>query len=187
MFLEQRTQDVGRAFYYRAGSAGSRISRADIEPALADGARVLHLTGITPALSVGARAAFTHAAEAAAGHGMEVSLDVNFRSKLWSREEAGEVLGRVASYATVITASDDELNLVCPDASGNRAPGATVEARAGMLLESGVREVVIKLGAGGAPAWTADGPCHVNAVPVTAVDTVGGGRRFCSRLPVCVA
>lgn len=178
MFLEQRTEDVGRAFYYRAGSAGSLISRADIQPALADGARVLHLTGITPALSKDARETFIHAAEAAAGHGMEVSLDVNFRSKLWSREEAREVLGRVARHATVITASDDELDLVCAGASGIHAPGAPVEAMAAGLLEYGVREVVVKLGAGGATTWTADGACHIDAVPVTAIDTVGAGDAF---------
>lgn len=178
MFLEQRTKDVGRAFYYRAGSAGSRISRAHIEPALAGGARVLHLTGITPALSSGACEAFAHAAEEAAGRGMEVSLDVNFRSKLWSREEAREVLSRVARHATVITASDDELDLVCAGASRDHGTGAAVEAMAEGLLESGVREVVVKLGAGGATAWTADGQCHVDAVPVTAIDTVGAGDAF---------
>ncbi|AIY02060.1 hypothetical protein ART_2461 [Arthrobacter sp. PAMC 25486] len=178
MLLEQRTQDVGRAFYYRAGSAGSRISRADIAAALADGARVLHLTGITPALSDAAREVFTHAAEEAAGLGMEVSLDVNFRSKLWSREEAREVLRRVARHATIITASDDELDMVCTGTSGVRALGATVEAMAAGLLESGVREVVVKLGAGGASAWTADGHHHVDAVPVTVIDTVGAGDAF---------
>nr|WP_246223355.1 PfkB family carbohydrate kinase [Pseudarthrobacter psychrotolerans] len=48
MFLEQRTADVTRAFYYRAGSAGSTVSRDDVDRALSAGPRVLHLTGITP-------------------------------------------------------------------------------------------------------------------------------------------
>ncbi|HKU02748.1 MAG TPA: PfkB family carbohydrate kinase, partial [Arthrobacter sp.] len=44
MFLEQRTADLSRAFYYRAGSAGSTISRGHVSAALDSGARILHLT-----------------------------------------------------------------------------------------------------------------------------------------------
>ena len=57
MFLEQRTADLTRAYYYRAGSAGSTISRDDVDRALNAGPRILHLTGITAALSPEARAA----------------------------------------------------------------------------------------------------------------------------------
>ena len=62
MFLEQRTADVTRAFYYRAGSAGSTLSRDDVDAAFRDGTRVLHLTGITAALSRQARRAVEYAA-----------------------------------------------------------------------------------------------------------------------------
>ena len=58
MFLEQRTADLTRAFYYRAGSAGSTLRRDDVDHALTAGARVLHLTGITAALGPEARAAW---------------------------------------------------------------------------------------------------------------------------------
>lgn len=174
MFLEQRTADISRAFYYRLGSAGSCISRADIEQPLDDGARILHLTGITPSLSAEALDAFTFAAETAAARGMMVSLDVNFRSKLWSREEARAVLGPVAGHAAVVIASDDELDLV----SGRPRGVAAVGAMAAELLELGVHDVVVKLGARGADAYTADGTCHVDAVAVDAVDTVGAGDAF---------
>ncbi|MFP5312190.1 MAG: PfkB family carbohydrate kinase, partial [Actinomycetes bacterium] len=66
MFLEQRTADLSRAFYYRAGSAGATISRGQVAAALDAGARILHLTGITPALSTEARDAVEYAAERAA-------------------------------------------------------------------------------------------------------------------------
>ena len=87
MFLEQRTADVTRAYYYRSGSAGSTLSRDDVDRALAGGARVLHLTGITAALSPQARKQWN---TPPAGHSARalVSLDVNYRSKLWSRDEA---------------------------------------------------------------------------------------------------
>ncbi|WP_449374048.1 PfkB family carbohydrate kinase [Arthrobacter psychrolactophilus] len=83
MFLEQRTSDISRALYYRSGSAGSEVNLTDVAPALETSARLLHLTGITPALSPRARAAFEHAAASAADHGMVLSLDVNYRNKLW--------------------------------------------------------------------------------------------------------
>ncbi|HEY3611759.1 MAG TPA: PfkB family carbohydrate kinase, partial [Pseudonocardiaceae bacterium] len=54
---EQRTADLARVRYYRTGSAGSRLSVGDLVPALADGARLLLLSGITPALSTSALAA----------------------------------------------------------------------------------------------------------------------------------
>jgi 2-dehydro-3-deoxygluconokinase len=180
MFLEQRTADVTRAFYYRAGSAGSTLGREDVDRAFAfgAGARVLHLTGITAALSPEARKAVEYAAERGAAEGMEVSLDVNYRSKLWSREEARAVLTPLAQYASILIASDDELGLVgaAPDASADS--GAAEAALAAELLERGVREVVVKRGAAGAGVHTADGCWEVPAVPVTSIDTVGAGDAF---------
>ena len=191
MFLEQRTADVTRAFYYRAGSAGSTLGREDLDRALTAGARILHLTGITAALSPEARKAVEYAAERAAAEGMEVSLDVNYRSKLWSREEARAVLTPLARYASILIASDDELGLVAtaagagpagtsPPAAGGDTAGADAAetAMAAELLERGVREVVVKRGAAGAGVHTADGRWEAPAVPVTSIDTVGAGDAF---------
>ena len=57
MFLEQRTADVTRVDYRRAGSAGSTLCTDDLRAAVADAASCSHLTGITPALSEEAAAA----------------------------------------------------------------------------------------------------------------------------------
>jgi 2-dehydro-3-deoxygluconokinase len=191
MFLEQRTADVTRAFYYRAGSAGSTLGRHDVERAFGAGgaARVLHLTGITAALSPGCRQAVEYAAERAAGEGMVVSLDVNYRSKLWSRDEARAALTPLARHATILIASDDELGLVAsaPDAPADSDGGETggpgdsdaaEAALAAQLLERGVREVVVKRGAAGAGVHTADGRWDAPAFPVTSIDTVGAGDAF---------
>jgi 2-dehydro-3-deoxygluconokinase len=186
MFLEQRTADVTRAYYYRAGSAGSSLNREDVDRGLRAGARILHLTGITAALSPDARKAVEYAAERAAAEGMEVSLDVNYRSKLWSRDEARAVLTRLVRYASIVIASDDELGLVAAaigvDPAGNRtseAGAAAAEtAMAADLLERGVREVVVKRGAAGAGVHTTDGRWEIPAVPVTSIDTVGAGDAF---------
>jgi 2-dehydro-3-deoxygluconokinase len=181
MFLEQRTADVTRAFYYRAGSAGSTVSRDDVDTALAAGPRVLHLTGITPALSQEARKAFEYAAERAATDGLVVSLDVNYRSRLWTRDEARAVLGPIARHADILIASDDELDLVASAAAsgaGSLGNDDAETALADELLDRGVTEVVVKRGAHGAGVHTAAGRFEAPAVAVTSVDTVGAGDAF---------
>ncbi|WP_248758641.1 sugar kinase [Pseudarthrobacter sp. SSS035] len=181
MFLEQRTADVTRAFYYRAGSAGSTVSRDDVDSALAAGPRVLHLTGITPALSPEARKAFEHAAERAAADGVVVSLDVNYRSRLWTRDEARAVLGPIARHADILIASDDELDVVASAALGgsdSRGNDDAETALAASLLEQGVGEVVVKRGSAGAGVHTAAGRLEAPAVAVTSIDTVGAGDAF---------
>lgn len=184
MFLEQRTADVSRAYYYRSGSAGSTFGIPDVDAALRGGARVLHLTGITAALSPEARRAVEYAAERAAGEGILVSLDVNYRAKLWSRDEARAALAPIARHATIVVASEDELDLVAAptlDTGADPAAGlsdAAEDLLAKRLLAQGVREVVVKRGAAGAGAYTADGRWEVPAVPVTSIDTVGAGDAF---------
>ncbi|MFF2346862.1 sugar kinase [Pseudarthrobacter sp. NPDC058119] len=177
MFLEQRTADLSRAFYYRAGSAGATISRAQVSAALDGGTRILHLTGITAALSPEARDAVEYAAERAAGDGAVVSLDVNYRSKLWSRDQATAVLGPLARHATIVIASDDELDLIAPAHGGSGAARDEASA-AERLLDVGVREVVVKRGAAGAAVYTAEGTLEAPALAVTCVDTVGAGDAF---------
>ncbi|MGN7202013.1 sugar kinase [Arthrobacter sp. SAFR-044] len=180
MFLEQRTADLSRAFYYRAGSAGASISRGHVAAALDSGARILHLTGITAALSPEARDAVEYAAERAPHEGMVVSLDVNYRSKLWSRDQARAVLGPLARHAAVVIASDDELDLIAPPHEGNGAAGTVADeaSAAARLLDAGVREVVVKRGAAGAAVYTAEGRLEAPALAVTCVDTVGAGDAF---------
>ncbi|UKA61967.1 sugar kinase [Arthrobacter sp. FW306-04-A] len=182
MFLEQRTADVSRAFYYRAGSAGSTLRREDIEPVLDAGVRVLHLTGITAALGPQPLDAVEYAAERAASEGVLVSLDVNYRSKLWTRDEARAALASIVRHADVVIASEDELDLLASDHSsprvGNGGSDAAEATMAAGLLDRGVREVVVKRGAAGACAYTAAGHLEQRAVPVTSIDTVGAGDAF---------
>ncbi len=178
MFLEQRTADLTRAFYYRAGSAGSTLKREDIDQALIAGPRVLHLTGITAALSPEAQAALEYAAERAAAEGVVVSLDVNYRSKLWTRDEARAVLAPLARHAGILIASDDELDLVASAAPARKSDDDAETALAARLLEQGVGEVVVKRGAAGAGVHTASGRFEAPPVAVTSIDTVGAGDAF---------
>ncbi|MFE0138726.1 sugar kinase [Streptomyces sp. NPDC059037] len=175
ILFEPRLPEVTRVHYYRAGSAGSRIAPDAVERAFADGPapRVLHLTGITPALGPSAADACRRALELAREHGTTVCLDVNFRSRLWSSQEAAAVLRSWIAYVDVLIASDDELPLCVPE-------GTAASAQAKLLLDGGIREVVVKLGADGARAHTTGGELHVPARPVRAVDAVGAGDAFVS-------
>lgn len=169
MFVEQRTADLTRVEYRRAGSAGSAITVEDVRGALRTRPRVLHLTGITPALSQTARSAVASVAEEAAAAGVFVSLDVNFRSRLWSRAQAREALAPIAARASLVVASDDELDLV--------ADGREEDAAAS-LLAVGVQQVAVKRGPAGASVHSGAGRADAPAVPVTAIDPIGAGDAF---------
>ncbi|RSM63981.1 sugar kinase [Actinoplanes sp. ATCC 53533] len=159
-----------RVHYRRAGCAGSRLGPADVVPAVALGARILHVTGITPALGDDSAAAVRYAVDAVRATGATVCLDVNHRPKLWGRAQARAVLRPLAAAAQVLVASEDELPLV--------ADGPDEASRAQELLDLGVREVVVKRGARGASAYTGAGRCDEPAWPVAVVDTVGAGDAF---------
>ncbi|RME92344.1 MAG: sugar kinase [Verrucomicrobia bacterium] len=100
-------------------------------PAILADARWLHLTGITPALSRNAAEATRMAAQKAREAGCRVSLDLNFRSKLWRwdpakkpRELAGETMRGILPFVDVVVANEAD----CEDVLGIRAGGSDVEA-----------------------------------------------------------
>ncbi|MFJ4682470.1 sugar kinase [Streptomyces sp. NPDC088789] len=170
--FEARTADLTRVSYHRSGSAGSRIGPAQVAAAWDRRVRVVHATGITAALGPGPLGAVRTAVESASAAGATVSLDVNYRAKLWSREAAAAVLRPLVPSVDILIASDDELPLAAPAAAVSEAE--QVEA----LLERGVREVVVKRGADGAEVFDTSGSTARPAVPVTVRDTVGAGDAF---------
>jgi 2-dehydro-3-deoxygluconokinase len=153
--------------YHRAGSAGSRLTPADIPSAEITGARILHVTGITPALSESARAAVFQSIETAKAAGVTVSVDVNYRSKLWSRFDAAPVLRDLVARADVAFAGPDEAALFVDPSDALREMAAL-----------GPAEVVIKDGARGCEALIDGSRFAVPATPVTVIDPVGAGDAF---------
>lgn len=115
MVKERRTARSLGVWYYRAGSAGSRLRPEDIAEGVFAHAALLHVTGITPALSDSAAEAVRHAIELARRHGMTVSFDVNYRSKLWSREAAGKGLLDIVRACDVVFAGPEEASLFVPE------------------------------------------------------------------------
>lgn len=174
MVKSRRTESVGRVTYYRRGSAGSRLCPDDVPVDAVRAAGVLHLTGITPALSGTARDAVRAATAVARAAGVPVSLDVNHRAALWTAQEAGAVLRDLLPEVDVLFAGPEEAQLLGADGGPARAP----ERAAAQLAAAGPTQVVVKLGARGAVGHV-DGELHpVPAHAVRAVDPVGAGDAF---------
>ncbi len=171
MLAERRIADVSRVSYYRVGSAGSALALADASACLADAPRILHVTGITPALSASAAEAVAAAARLARAAGALVSVDVNYRSRLWTPQQARPVLSELVRNADIVISSEDELGLVV-------ATPEDEAASAGQLAASGVSQLVIKRGASGATVWHDGRAHHAPAIPVTVRDTIGAGDAF---------
>ncbi|MFC7892220.1 sugar kinase [Streptomyces sp. NPDC057381] len=175
LMRERLVGDVARVHYWRTGSAASQQRPEHLTAALAEGARVLHVTGITCALGPGPLATVTEAVAHARAHGWTVVLDVNHRARLWSAGEAAAVLRRLRGGVDVVIASDDELPLVAGDDDTDEA------GRVAQALAAGVREVVVKRGGDGAGLYGAGGQRLERPAPrVPVVDTVGAGDAFCA-------
>ena len=170
--LEPGPGGRSRAIYHRRGSAGSKFSAADADTAWGSGVDLLVISGITPALSPGAREATERLLGLARDAGVPVAFLVNHRTALWlDTRAAAQVLAPLAAQATVVLASESELALI-------GQPGAAEADTAAGLLAAGVAEVVVTRGAAGATGWARETTFDQKAVPVAAVDTVGAGDAF---------
>lgn len=171
MIKEQRTSVDTRVWYYRHGNAGGRLRSTEFDPDLIRGASLLHVTGISPALSEGMAETVFEAIRVAKDAGVAVSFDLNFRSKLWSREHARESYLRIIPQADIVFAGDDEAAIVVG------AANSPIEF-AHRLVALGAGQAIIKLGAHGAVALVDGREYEREAVKVNPVDTVGAGDAF---------
>jgi 2-dehydro-3-deoxygluconokinase len=132
-----------------------------------DRARVLHLTGVTAALS-GSCAALVAEGIRGAVAGALVSFDVNYRPGLWSAPDAAPVLLDLADRADLVFVGLDE---------GRTLWGTRTPAQIRALLP-GPAALVVKDGGTGATAFTPAGDTLVPAPPVQVVEPVGAGDAF---------
>lgn len=162
--------------YYRRGSAASALSVADFDEAWFAGARHLHVTGISPALSGQAAELVAHAMAWMRKQGRTISFDPNLRPRLWPGEDRmREHLNRLAAGADWVLPGLAEARLL----TGRQSPADTAR----FYRDQGVKAVVIKLGAEGAYVACDDFEGVVPGVPVAkVVDTVGAGDGFAAGL-----
>jgi len=117
-----------QVIYDREGSGIAEAKPGDIDwPLALDGMERLHVTGITPALSASAAALTLEAVKAARAKKMTVSLDLNYRAKLWKYgRPAPEVMRELAAEADLIVGNEED----CQKALGI---GAAADVTAGKL------------------------------------------------------
>jgi 2-dehydro-3-deoxygluconokinase len=104
---------ASNVLYDRRDSAVAKIRTGEVDwPALFAGAKWFHVTGITPALSQTAAEVTREALQAARRAGVQVSIDLNYRAKLWDTGLAGRWLAAFMSYCDVLIATEEDLERV---------------------------------------------------------------------------
>ncbi len=95
--------------YDRKDSSIARVEPGAFDwPTIFQGAKWFHVTGITPALGENVAAATAEALVAARAAGLRTSMDLNYRSKLWSREVAGRTLAELLPGMDLLLASEPD-------------------------------------------------------------------------------
>ncbi|WP_160678093.1 sugar kinase [Clostridium sp. C8-1-8] len=171
MFKERIGGDNPSVYYYRKGSAASRLSVQDIDVDYIKKAKIIHVTGITPALSESARAMVFEVLKIAKENKITVSFDPNIRLKLWTIEEAKPVLLEMAKMADIIFPGCDEGELLL---------GTSDEKEiADEFMSMGAKIVAVKLGAEGCYVANKDEAVYVKGFKIEKlIDSAGAGDGF---------
>jgi 2-dehydro-3-deoxygluconokinase len=157
--------------YLRAGSAASRMRPEDLPLELLRGAKFVHASGISMAISAGASDAVLAAFAAARAAGAKVSFDSNLRLKLWPIARARAMIGAAAALADYFFPSIDDAAAL----SGLDDPDANLD----WAHRLGARQVFLKLGADGVIASDGTRRERIAGHRVNAIDATGAGDCFC--------
>ncbi|MEG2231130.1 MAG: sugar kinase, partial [Lachnospiraceae bacterium] len=140
-YLEKgASQRPSKVIYDRAGSSIATASSVDFDwDTIFQGVDWFHFTGITPALNQEVAAICMEACKAAKKAGITVSCDLNYRNKLWSKEQAGKVMGQLCEYVDVCIANEED----AADVFGIHA--ANTDVTTGTVNREGYKEVARQL------------------------------------------
>lgn len=156
--------------YRRNGSAASRLTFEEVIPHL-DGCDLLHVTGITPALSGTCRHTIFEALLYADSADIPVSFDLNFRPQLWDPHDARPVLEDMLGLSSIFKLGYDE-------AEAMWAKGWTPEEYARYFQDRNEGLVVMTLGPHGALAYDGKNVVSHRGFKVEVVDPIGAGDAF---------
>ena len=163
--------------YRRAGSAASRMTPSWLETAAAGvirSARILHVSGISMAISQSACDTVLHAMKLARESGTLVSLDSNLRLKLWPLEQARAAITQAIGLSDIFLPSLEDLVAL--------AGSSDADALIDWCHAAGAPQVVLKLGADGAIASDGRTRERIAAHSVVSIDATGAGDCFCGNL-----
>ncbi|MFI3237717.1 MAG: sugar kinase [Lachnospiraceae bacterium] len=134
------SQRASKVIYNRANSAISLAKRADFDwEAILEGVDFFHFTGITPALGGEMPEVCMDALKVCKEKGITVSCDLNYRKNLWSKEMAGEVMGKLMPFVNVCIANEED----AADVFGIHA--SETDVTSGKVNHEGYKEVAKKL------------------------------------------
>jgi 2-dehydro-3-deoxygluconokinase len=156
--------------FFRSGSAASRMTPADLPRERIAAAKVLHLSGITLAISAASCDTAYAAIDTAQAAGVTVCFDTNLRLKLWPIERARAVMSDVIAHCDLCLPSYDDIVAI----TGLTDP----DALADHCLRLGAKTVALKLGAEGALLATPQQRHRIAPHPCTPVDATGAGDVF---------
>ncbi|ATL30146.1 2-dehydro-3-deoxygluconate kinase [Streptomyces formicae] len=168
---DDRDTDAHEVVYYRAGSAASAMSPGSLDGDALTSGRILHLSGITPALSADCLDLVRHLCAPSAGRRTLVSFDVNHRPGLWKDAGAGpDVLLDLARGADLVFVGEDEAAAAWGVTGGPDAIRAALPEPATLVVKQGSRGATV-LRHGEDPVFQA-------ALRVDVVAPVGAGDAF---------
>lgn len=176
-FREWLPDGARRVYYYRAGSAASRMEPDDLQPEYFANVHFVHLTGITPALSASCAATVAHALELAHISGAQVSFDPNYRARLWSPAQASKALLPLIQASDILLIGHEDARAVLGIQVNENAEGDRQLLEAMLNLGPGI--IVLKCAERGALAWSQGQFYQAAAAPVAnVIDPVGAGDGF---------
>ncbi len=168
--------------YDRADSAIGRMKPGDFDwPAIFSGARLLHISGITPALGQSCAEASLEAAEAGHAAGCLVSVDVNYRAKLWTEAEANSVMTQLMAHTDIlITTEEDTRRVFGIEAPDYRDVARELQAKFGLkAVAVTLRETIsVWRNRWSAFALAGDQLYEAPSYEVEVVDRLGAGDSF---------
>ena len=155
--------------YDRANSCVTQLQPEDINWDALLNTRLLHLTGITPALSSSCREIISEALIRARQRGVPVSFDVNYRQKLWPETEAGKtLLPLIQNVELLFCSGADAIRLF-------NGSGSMQELAQGVLEHTQARNVVVTFADQGALLWNGNEWQHEPARSTQIIDRLGAG------------
>ena len=140
-YLEKGASQRGSVCIYdRAHSAIAEAAPSDFDwDSIFEGADWFHFTGITPALGGNLVEICKQACIAAKAHGVKVSCDLNYRGKLWTRDEARAAMSELCKYVDVCISNEEDAK----DVFGIEAEGTDIYG--GKLNHDGYKSVAKQL------------------------------------------
>lgn len=158
-------------YYYRKNSAASYLQSDDLDLDYIRSAKILHITGITTAISESAKQAVLKAIDIAREAGVLISFDPNIRLKLWSADKAKETLLPICAKADILFPGIDESEILL----GTKDVDEILSRFHGM----GVKQIALKMGKKGCLVSDGKHSEFVEGYVVEHIeDSVGAGDGF---------